>query len=148
MNDDLGRKIRQIAELLGQDNVPDNVKELAALIANSIAQKNDSADAGVKPADAPRAEAESHSVPDSKHIGADSPDMPTENVRANSSELINAANDAPAGINAVNDPRINLLNAIKPFMNSRRQKKISSCIQLLRVASLSRMLNEQNSNRQ
>jgi hypothetical protein len=59
-----------------------------------------------------------------------------------SEEMLDTAKNALQQINSANDPRINLLNAIKPFMNNRRQKKIGSCIQLLQVAGLSRMLNE------
>jgi len=42
----------------------------------------------------------------------------------------------------INDPRINLLTAIRPFLNSSRQKKISNCIKLFQMTQVTRMLTE------
>ena len=36
MSDDLNKKVQQIAQLLGHDNVPDNVKELISLLSASL----------------------------------------------------------------------------------------------------------------
>ncbi len=138
MSDDLNKKVQQIAQMLGKDDVPDNVKELVAMIAASL--KGDSPPDG--------------DGPDGDSPGRDSPlpqklpvqDCPeAENsgsTTALNDEAIDSAKNVLRQINSVNDPRINLLNAIKPFMNSKRQRKISSCIQLLQIAGLSRMLNE------
>lgn len=123
MSDDLGKKIQQIAELLGQDTVPDNVKELVTLIAGSLTSKEGAADTTAAPVD-------------------ELPEKAEDNNPADNSELMNTARKALSKINSGNDPRINLLHAIKPFMNSKRQKKIGNCIQLLQVASLSKLFNE------
>lgn len=134
MSDDLGKKIQQIAQLLGQDEVPDNVKELVSMLANSLGKKEEA---------------------DSRPVQADSPDedkQPDEDGQSDGNkqsapapavdpEILNSARSALERINASNDPRINLLLAIKPFMNSRRQQKIGNCIQLLKIAGLSRMFN-------
>lgn len=133
MSDDLGKKIQQIAELLGQDDVPDNVKELVALLANSMASKDDAADKNV-PTSA------------SNPTTGGTPEKPVNSDLLNNTELMNTARKALSRINSGNDPRINLLHAIKPFMNSKRQRKIGNCIQLLQVASLSSLLNEHDTN--
>ena len=70
-----------------------------------------------------------------------------EDPTAANRDVLDSARKALNRLNTSNDPRINLLNAIKPFMNTRRQKKIGNCIQLLQIASLSRLLNEQENRR-
>ena len=143
MSDDLGKKIQQIAELLGQDNVPDNVKELVALLANSMASKEDAADGN-----APSAGASPAAVPSggSDPSVDETMEKPGKNDLLNNQDLMNTARKVLTRINSGNDPRINLLHAIKPFMNNKRQKKIGNCIQLLQVASLSSLLNDHDSN--
>lgn len=128
MSDDLGKKVQQIAQMLGQDDVPDNVKELVALIAASL--KGDSPPEG--DSSQPQRSV-SQSKPDTE-ISSNAPSL--------SNEMLDTAKNALRQINSANDPRINLLNAIKPFMNNKRQRKIGSCIQLLQIAGLSRLLND------
>lgn len=129
MSDELDKKIQQIAELLGQDNVPDNLKELVALFASSLGTKKDGEESlrspEAKPAEKPAA---------------------TDHAEQSSNldpDMLDKARKAIERLAPGSDPRINLLQAIKPFMNSNRQKKIGSCIQLLQVAGLSRLMNEQ-----
>ena len=42
----------------------------------------------------------------------------------------------------LNDPRTNLLNAIKPYLNPKRQQKIDSYAKILNVTMLSKFLND------
>lgn len=152
MSDDLGKKIQQIAELLGQDSVPDNVKELVTLLANSMSSKDAAADKNV-PADTSDNPTDRNVPPNgNSQTGAyspeagETPEKQVNNDLLNNTELMNTARKALSRINSGNDPRINLLHAIRPFMNSKRQKKIGNCIQLLQVASLSRLLNDHDTN--
>lgn len=159
MSEDLGRKIQQIAQVLNQEELPDNVKELVALLASSLDKKADRGDGSPKGdgsftddgTDAgdgfsttrdgsPRGDGSS------KMAYLDTSDDNNErticdNSDANS-DIINTARKAMSRINSANDPRINLLQAIKPFMNNKRQGKISNCIQILQLAGLSRLLND------
>lgn len=123
MSKDLNKKVQQIAQILGQDDLPDNVKELVALIASSIGRKEDNAN-----------QSSSHETADKE--------SPTPEPASINTDFLDTARSALDRFNAANDPRINLLQAIKPFMNKRRQAKIGNCIQLLKVAGLSRMLGE------
>ena len=129
MSDDLGKKIQQIAQMLGQNDVPDNVKELVSILANSLGKKETENSQPVE------VEADYEVNPDENRQVDEAP--------AVSQELLDTAKYSLDRFNSSNDPRINLLMAIKPFMNNRRQKKIGNCIQLLQIAGLSRMLNEQ-----
>lgn len=129
MSDDLGRKIQQIAQMLGQDDVPDNVKELISVLANSLGKKEG--------ADSQPVQSETDNESEQTDEYRQSTDTP-----AISQELLDTAKHTLDRFNSSSDPRINLLMAIRPFMNNRRQKKIGNCIQLLQIAGLSRMLNE------
>jgi hypothetical protein len=131
MNDDLGKKVEQIAQLLGQEKVPDNLKELVSLFAASMNKKEDDAGQTASAYNETGEKANSEAV---EKLQGNDPEI--------SPELLSTARKAMGKLNLMDDPRIYLLNAIKPFMNNRRQKKIGSCIQLLQVASLSRLLGD------
>lgn len=147
MNDDLNRKVQQIAQLLGHDDVPDNVKELVSLLSASLEKSGDkSGDSSSKvdvSADPAQPVTPKQNIPESTPAQTTAAQHDTEESPQMNQDVLNTARSALSRLNTVNDPRINLLNAIKPFMNNRRQKKISNCIQLLQIASLSRLLNEQ-----
>ena len=150
MDGELDKKIEQISQLLGKENVPDNLKELVTILAASLegkkdtrgknvspggdsAEKSSAGDAAAKPTAADT---------DEKPPAADTAKKPPAAEAAENAEIQETARKALDRLNIGNDPRINLLYAIRPFMNVRRQKKIGDCIQLLQVAGLSRLLDE------
>jgi hypothetical protein len=47
---------------------------------------------------------------------------------------------------SINDPRINLLTAISPFLNNSRQKKIGNCVKLFQMTQVTRMMTEMEKN--
>ena len=126
MSDDMNKKIQQIAELLGQETMPDNVKGLLSLLAGSLEKKEE---------ETPAVRVEEEQVPDEKPV-------PIET--GNDSDMLNRVKKLAGSMGAGNDPRINLLHAIKPFMNNNRQKKIGNCIQLLQMSGLARLLDNQD----
>ncbi len=128
MSEDMDKKIQQIAELFGQEKMPDNVKGLLSLLAGSLGNKGESA--------APPPEAEGQ--PREEEPAAAAADNTDNNE-----DVLRKAKSIANSLNGSNDPRINLLYAIRPFMNSNRQKKISNCIQLLQMSSLARLMDKQ-----
>jgi len=128
MSDELGDKLQQIIKMLGQDDSSDKLKEIVSVLASSLGKSEYSESS---------AQAENSDVTDKE--GREDSDVP---AKQDANELINAAKRAIEKINTNNDPRINLLRAIKPFMSQARQKKISNCIQLLQIASLRNFLTE------
>ena len=129
MSDDMNKKIQQIAELLGQETMPDNVKGLLSLLAGSLDKKEDETPAATVEEDNPEPVKE---------------ERPVRAEAGNDSEMLNRVKKLASSIGAGNDPRINLLHAIKPFMNSNRQKKIGNCIQLLQMSGFARLLDNQD----
>jgi hypothetical protein len=124
MSDDLNKKIKQIAEALNQEDMPENLKGLISLFANSM-------------------ESSEKSSPEEKQTDD------THKIRSEKSELeenidmIRKIKKVMDKINSSSDPRVSLLTALKPFMGSKRQAKISNCINLLRISSLSRLIDDQ-----
>lgn len=122
MSDDLSKKIKQITDLLSQENMPENLKGLLSLLAGPGGKE----ETQTKPVDPPAL---------------------TENNQNKSEvddnvEMMRKIKKVMDRLNTNNDPRINLLNAIKPYLNTRRQKKLDSCIRLLQVTSLAKLMEE------
>jgi len=127
MSEDLSKKIKQITDVLSQENLPENLKGLFSLLANSA--NNSSEDKKDEPS--PKAEEES-----AKAERTNSSEL-EENL-----EMVRKVKTIMDRLNMANDPRVNLLMAIKPFLNDKRQKKLSNCINLLRVSRLVRLMDE------
>lgn len=126
MSDDMNKKIQQIAQLLGQETMPDNVKSLLSVLAGSLEKKEE---------ETTTVKVEEEQVPDEKPVRVET---------GNDSDMESRVKKLAGSMGAGNDPRINLLHAIKPFMNNKRQKKIGNCIQLLQMSSLARLLDNQD----
>lgn len=172
MSNDLGKKVQQIAQMLNQEEIPDNVKELVALLTSSLSKKEPPSDSSRDKAGEGDSSHQEYGIRDEDMIDRDSlsevsegdsshqkyggensfaqkasqdtlsSDTSSDLESAINPETINSALKAMDRIKSTNDPRINLLHAIEPFMNARRQQKIGNCIQLLQLSGLSRLLND------
>jgi len=125
MNEDLNKKIKQIADMLGQDSVPDNVKSLLSVLASSMGGGGESSPKSNEPSSAKV-----------NHAGT--------NELEENMEMIRKVKKVMDRINNHNDPRISLLTSLKPFMSNSRQKKILNCINLLKMSSLVKLANDQD----
>lgn len=125
MSDDMGDKFKQIAEMLGQNsntNIPDNVKGLLNMF-----MTNNSKDEG---------SAEDNS--ESPRTSEDASRSDTDEMADMTRKMKKAMNM----INTANDPKVNLLNAIKPYLNKNRQKKLQTCMKIMRIGSLTKIIEE------
>lgn len=114
MSDDLEKKISQITELLSQESMPDSVKTLLTLLTGS---GGDSAD-----------------TQETDRSGSDISHEDAEMVRK-IKKIVNATG-------RMNDPNINLLNAIKPFLNQTRQKKLDSFLTIFQMTRMKELFDE------
>lgn len=57
-------------------------------------------------------------------------------------EMLNKIKTVMDKKNQMNDPRLNLLNAIKPYLGQKRQTKIDSYSKLLHVSTLSNLFKD------
>lgn len=131
-DDDLGKKIQQIADLLGQENMPDNVKGLLSVLSGSFSDKNDSKEK------APEIAQRKNDMPDDGL--AENPSAQASGSSSDTNELLMRAKKMMDKLGTGNDPRVNLLHAIKPFMNGKRQQKIGNCIKILQLASMTKLI--------
>lgn len=122
MSDDLNNKIKQIADLLGQGDMPDNLKGLLSLLGASGGKE----EVRQKP---------SEPVP-LKEDRAVKSDL-EENL-----DLVRKMKNVMDKLNTRNDPRINLLTAIRPFLNNSRQKRLGNCIKILQVSKLTNFMDD------
>ncbi len=126
MSDDMGDKIKQIADMLGQNsnpNIPDNVKGLLGmLMSNNGSKEEDSSE------DSPQ---KSRSSENSGNNDAD-----------DFADMARKMKKAMGKLNTGSDPRVNLLNAIRPYLNKNRQRKLQTCIKLMRIGSLTQILDD------
>jgi hypothetical protein len=136
MSDDMDKKIKQIAEMLGQNqnvNIPDNVKGMLNMLMSSNGSKSDEPQSG-----------EHHSSEDStssRHhsSGEDKKDM---NDMGDAADLTRKMKKAMDMINTSSDPRMNLLNALRPYLNHERQKKLQKAVKFMRLGSLTKLLDD------
>lgn len=125
MSDEMGDKIKQIADMLGQNsnpNIPDNVKGLLSMLMpnNNSKEENSSEDSP-------------------KTRGSDNS---SNNEADEFADMARKMKKAMGKINSGNDPRVTLLNAIRPYLNKNRQRKLQTCIKLMRIGSLAQLLDD------
>lgn len=123
MSDDLNKKIMQIAELFGQESVPDNVKGLLSMLASGAGNDSNASSKNAEPVP----------VREEKAPKADMDDSLEMMMRLK--RMMDRANPG-------SDPRLNLINAIKPFLSSKRQKKLGNCLTLLSMTRVAKMMGE------
>ncbi|HHV99291.1 MAG TPA: hypothetical protein GXX36_06930 [Clostridiaceae bacterium] len=127
MSEDLNKKIKQLADLLAQENMQDNLKGLLSLLASKSTGADD---------DSSSKASNSRDPVESKE------EKPARSDTEDNIDMLRKAKVIMDRLNNVNDPRINLLMAIKPFLSSRRQKKLSGCLNIIRMSNLVRLMEE------
>jgi len=133
-DDELNIKFKQIAQMLGKENVnvPDNLGSILSMLANSAPKEQVS----------PKQE-ENPSTPEEKEIREESP---VKNNLDENMEMMRKVTTIMNSMRNINDPRVNLLTAITPFLNNTRQKKVSNCIKLFQMTQLTRMMSDMEKN--
>jgi len=131
MGDDLSQKFAQISELLNQEGMADNIKGLIGMLANSTDTKDTS--------------------PKEQDTANDIQDIPRKNESSGKSQNSSELEDNLEMMRQVqrvmevmrstkDDPRMNLLNAIRPYLNSSRQKKVSNAMRILQMTSVTKLM--------
>lgn len=126
LSEDLNKKMKQITELLGQENMSDNIQALLSALTNT----------GNKEEHSPKSNEKATSKEDYKADNGEKTGIDDH------SELLRQAKKVVNRFSQNNDPRINLLNAIRPFLNSHRQEKVSNCIKILHLSRIVNVMDE------
>ena len=127
MSDEMGDKFKQIAEMLGQNsntNIPDNVKGLLNMFMSNSSTKEENA-----PEDNPQTQKTNDDS--SRSETDDTADMARKMKKAMT--MLNTT---------TNDPKVNLLNAIRPYLNKDRQRKLQTCMKIIKIGGLTKILDD------
>lgn len=115
MNDDITSKIEQLKDMLNNGQLSDNLKNMMSLLSGSNDNSNEATN-------------NSQSLNDTDKYTL---------IIAKVKKIMDKKSQ-------INDPRINLLHAIKPYLNSRRQERIDNCVKILDFVILSKILKEED----
>ena len=126
MSDEMGDKFKQIADMLGQNsnaNIPDNVKGLLNMFMSNTNTKEESS---------------SEDTPQNTSTNEESSKTDTDEV----ADMTRKMKKAMTMLSKPNDPKVNLLNAINPYLNKNRQKKLQTCMKLMKIGGLTKLLDD------
>lgn len=131
MNDDeLNIKFKQIAQMFGKENVniPDNLGSILSMLANSTPKEQVSTNREER---------------SSTYEKKETKEEPTAKSNLNeNTETIRKIAKIMNSIETSDDPRVNLLIAMSPFLNQSRQKKVENCIKLFQMTQLTSTITE------
>ncbi|HOJ09891.1 MAG TPA: hypothetical protein PK733_04780 [Clostridiales bacterium] len=130
MDDDLGKTIKQITDMLSKDKdkMPDNLMGLISLLTSPGSSESGSEN---------DVEREEKNEKEGNNVNRSNKGDLQDNL-----EMIKQVTKIMDRLNTKNDPRVNLLNALRPFLNNKRQKKINNCIMLLQVTGIMKAMDE------
>ncbi len=123
MSDDLNNKLKQLTDLLTQENMPDNLKSLFSLLTG------------------PSKSEPSQKVEETPAI-KEPKEEPQNKTDFDTTDMVRKIRTVLDRVNTRTDPRVNLLTAIRPYMNTTRQKKLDNCIKILQVSTLARLMDD------
>lgn len=137
MSDELDRSIKQAMEILSQ---PEKLKGMLELLGGSMGNqgsgqtqdeaspiKQGGASSNKQGETPPNKQGETSSNKNENYT-------PAGDIEKNM-EFLSRAQDVMRAFNT-NDPRVNLLTAVTPFLNKNRQKRVNECVQFIRVSRL------------
>lgn len=147
MNDDLNNKLKQLTDMLGgNEKMSDNLSGLLSMLANSSNSSNSSSSEKVPQAAPDVKPPKEDSTMKIKAYESPPPKSKEEESSRNelqdNVEMMRKVKTLMDTMRNTNDPRINLLTAIKPFLSNNRQDKISNCIKLFQVTQITKLMSD------
>lgn len=140
MNDDFNKKLKQITEMLGgNEKASENLAGLLSLLADSSGKAQSTASSADTEAQKVKTESDTdttESVPKFKAIDEET----GRNKFQDNAEMMRTVRVIMDRMQNMNDPRINLLTAIRPFLNNNRQNKLGNCIRLFQMTQLTKLM--------
>lgn len=142
MSDDFNKKLKQITEMLGaSENMPENLSGLLSMLASSASK-----DQSPPPTSETETQKERAPFKINSHESL-SQEKTVKEERNNNDlqenmEMLRKVKGIMDAMKNTNDPRINLLTAISPFLSNNRQKKIGNCIKMFQMAQITRLMND------
>ena len=134
MDDDLNDKINQVAEMIKNDELPDNIKNIISMLSKDTQSDSTDSDSAASPS----AYSEKSGTGKKKSSNNDhSDDDMVENLAMISKikKILDKTTGAP-------DPKLSLLSALEPFLNDSRQDKLKNCMKIVKMTKLTEILKE------
>lgn len=127
MNENFNKNIKQLGDILGNENMSENLLNVLSLLASS-------SKSGKPP--------ENIQTKDSSQGSQNKQKDQSKEEFYNNIELMRKVKNIMKDAKTLDDPRINLLTAIRPFLNNNRQKKVGDCIKLFQIVHVSNMMTD------
>ncbi len=137
MSDELDNKIKQISEIFGQQGNEENIKKVLQML-SSASNTEESRESN---SNSQNSNSQSSNHQNSNHQMFDNSSGSRQNID-NNLEMVRKAKTILDTVNSSKDSRVNLLNAIMPFLNNTRRDKCNKCINLLRMSSMAKIFTE------
>lgn len=116
MSEDISEKLQQLKEMLNNNQLPDNLKNVMSLMSNS-----------------PQQSSSSENSQNNSFTNNSSPEILITKVK----RIIDKKKQD-------NDPRMNLLSSLRPYLSQKRQERVDSCIKFMDIAFLSKILKDED----
>ncbi|HPD01675.1 MAG TPA: hypothetical protein PLA01_10055 [Acetivibrio sp.] len=140
MNDDFNKKLKQITEMLGgNEKASENLAGLLSLLADSGSKPQSTAASADTKVQKVKAESNTDSTESVPKLKVKDEETGRNNFQDNA-EMMRTVKVIMDRMQNMNDPRINLLTAIRPFLNNNRQKKLGNCIRLFQMTQLTKFM--------
>ncbi|MGE4282773.1 MAG: hypothetical protein AB7G87_03550 [Clostridia bacterium] len=135
MSDDFNNKAEQFKDLLDNEKMADTIKMLMTMLGNNQNNnKNNSAQFNNEE----HGEKTPVPIKEMSPINASSSRIPMDDTM----DTIIKIKKMVDKVNSTADPRVNLLLALKPYLNNNRQTKLDTAIKVVNLTKLSSVINE------
>jgi len=141
MADDLSNKLEQVKSLLENENVANSLKTLLNMLGNSV--QGDTKQISQQPSLQAGLENDSSKETSVSQIASSpNPSLQQSSVDETMEAIIRIKN-AYDKIRNEDDPRINLLMALKPYLSPKRKSKLETAIKVANLTKLSSVISRE-----
>lgn len=159
MDDDMNKKIRQIMEMLSQNGSGDGLKSIIEAVSSATSDKTGpqpgtsippppGVNAGSSPAQSTSYSAQDAAFPQDSPgdspLSAQPASSGHNNTGYESDDMMRKMRKLIDMAGPKDDPRSTLLMALRPYMNNKRQKRLSGYMKMMQLTRMLSMMDEFN----
>lgn len=131
-NQDMSDVIKNLSNMLGENNIPENIKEILNNTTNS--DNSNSTNPSISPEMLSNLVNAFQSTNSNNSSDSNNNSQETPNIDI---EMLMKMKDIMSKMNSnKNDPRANLLLSLKPYLNDERQTKVEQYVKLFSVSKI------------
>ncbi len=133
MADDFDQKLEQVKEFLNNEDMAENIKALMSMLSGSTSSPKSTKEKEEAPPQSPKP---TLPVQEKSHYHQNNQSLPIE---MDTMLKIKKAYDK---VNDPNDPGVNLLMALKPYLNEKRKERLDSAVKMIGLSKLPAVIQE------